>query len=328
MSVDGQPRFGTTSDVILKSVVAVVTGIVAYLVTNLTDEPTVWVLTISAFIGGVVLIVQFLIDFEQRLKSVESSLTRHSDSMTALVERRFGEISQVVELFNLVEASATRMDVIQFLRHAVKIDDSSPLLYDFAHAEIRRMSQFLKELGDGSASYLGEDRDWLLALTRSARDSIDATSLQAVDAGGHTYDDGFWDTDLGNRYLEYQKDAVGRHVKIRRVFVLDDAATAADEAFRRTCRRHAELDIEVRVLKPEAIPPTLQSSLFDFILFDGIISYQVTPATRLPNIVTRPAIVNTTLVLRPDLLSQNKAHFEELWAAAEPFDPRLAPVAG
>jgi hypothetical protein len=190
------------------------------------------------------------------------------------------------------------------------------------------MAQFLKEICDGNAFYLGEDRDWLLALTRCARNSIDATSLPGVDGRAQGFEGGFWDTDLGNRYLEYQKEAVGRGVKIRRVFVLEDPATAADDSFRRMCRRHADIQIEVRVLEPEAIPSPLHDLRFDFILFDGAVSYQVTPATRVPHPVVRPHIVNTTLVLRPDLLSRNRAHFEALWAAAEPFDPRLAPVAG
>src|SRR5689334_24491194 len=46
---------------------------------------------------------------------------------------------------------------------------SSTLAHRLAQRELSRMSEFLKELGEGGeAIYDGEDRDWLLGLTYSA----------------------------------------------------------------------------------------------------------------------------------------------------------------
>lgn len=321
MSRNGQRRFATTSDVILKSVVALFTGAIAYAVTNLSHEPTIWTLTLSAFIGGVVLIVQFLIEFEQRLEGVEKQVVEHAVAMTSLVERRLGEISDVVEL---VERSITRVDVIEFLQNAVNIDDGSPLLFDFAHEEIRRVSRFLKEVNDGMASYFGEDRDWLFGLTRSARTSIDATSLATVDAGGQGFEDGFWDTDIGRRYLELQRAATERGVRVRRIFMPNDSG-GDESAFHEMCALHASFGVDVHVLRSDAVPPQLQNALFDFILFDDTISYQVTPAARVPSAANRPTIINTTLVRRPDMVEINKSHFNALWAASEPLTPVPVP---
>jgi hypothetical protein len=294
-----------------------VTGLLAYLVTNLSDQPRIWSLTLSTFLGGVILVVQFLIAFEQRLENLETGLTDHGTTMTALVERRLGEISEVVEL---VEQSTTRQEVIQFLRHALRVDPSSPLLNGFAHAEIRRVTKFLKELGDGYASYPGEDRDWLLALTRSSEVTIDATSLPTVDVGHRGHEDGFWDSDFGRRYLELQAEAIGRGVRVRRIFVQDTATDLEEEAFRRMCQRHVDLGIKVRVLRQDALPPVPQSTLVDFILFDGEISYQVIPAAGLPRGTSAPTIINTLLVRRDDVLNENRTHFEAFWEAAVPVD--------
>jgi hypothetical protein len=321
MTQGGRPLPGQTSDVVVKSVVALVTGGVAYLVTNFTNQPQSWSLLLSVVIGGVILLAQFLVDFEKRLQAVDGSLARHGAAMTAVVERRFAEIANVVELFNLVETSAIRTDVItQFLRNAVEIDETSPLLYDLAHAEIARMSRFLAELGHGTATYFGEDRDWLLTLTRCVRSSIDATSMPGVDAGNHGATDGFWQSDLGNRYLELQKAAIGRNVRIRRIFVLEETQSAEDLAFLRTCRQQTELGIEVKVLSAHSVPGTLRSKLFDFVLFDGLISYESTPATHISHSSGRPAIVNTRLVLRPDVLTENIANFETLWRSAKTIE--------
>jgi hypothetical protein len=63
----------------------------------------------------------------------------------------------------------------------------------------------------GYVAYDGEDRDWLLGLTRHAQSSIDTTSLMAVDASGGGFGEGgLWSSDLGRRYLEVQREAVQR----------------------------------------------------------------------------------------------------------------------
>jgi hypothetical protein len=177
------------SSVLRKILLTTITGGSTYLVTNLAEQPQIWSLTLSAFIGGVALVVQSLVDLEARIKTA-------------------------TELFGLIEASALRNDVVtQLVRHATEIDGDSPaLVLNFVQAEITRMSEFLKELADGGdVTYDGEDPNWLLGLTRSATSTIDATSLTTMDPHGKGFvDESFWDSDLGQRYLEAQREAITR----------------------------------------------------------------------------------------------------------------------
>ncbi|MDQ7904276.1 phosphatidylserine/phosphatidylglycerophosphate/cardiolipin synthase family protein [Phytohabitans sp. ZYX-F-186] len=332
----------TTMDVrgriVRKVVLTLFTSLIAYSVTNLTAQPDIYAVMLGAFVGGVTLVVDFLVEFDNRLKAVEKGqmevedgLTHHGDSTNALVRDRFNAVERMVEekfskineataLFGLVEASAVRTDLVtQLVRHSTQIDSSfPPIVYEFAQSEIERMTAFLKELGAGAdVTYDGEDRDWLLGLARTARISIDATSLTTVDAGGARYTDGgLWWSDLGQRYLEAQRDAIRRNVAVRRVFIVDQPHLASDSSLRQVCARQEEIGIQVRILDPSTNPRLRKSSLFDFVLFDKEISYETTPASRIEG-DSRPTIVNTRLVRRPGRVSDLIRQFEELWAAAD-----------
>jgi hypothetical protein len=312
----------TASSMLRKLLVTVVAGILAYFLADLTKQSRAWVWALTIFVAGVLLVIQFLIDFERRLTAVERAEISHTQDIRTLVEEGFSKINEATELFGLVEASALRTDVVtQLVRNSTELEPSTPpLVYRFAQSEIGRMSQFLKELKDGDASYDGEDRDWLLGLARNAKMSIDATSLTTVDAGGRGFDGGFWETDLGQRYLETQREVAQRQVKIRRVFILDRLELASDSNFLQMLRLQANMNIEVRILDAAAIPAVRKSSLFDFILFDSVISYEVTPASRVDEAM-RPTILNTRLVLRPDRVEDRIDRFRDLWASARPFAP-------
>jgi hypothetical protein len=313
---------GTTSLVLRKSTVSVIVGGLTWLVANLTGQQKEWGLLFSAFVGAVVLMVQFLIDFERRITMMESSISAHHVEIESIVQRRFTEISEIAELFSLVEASAMRTDVVvQFLRNAVAIGESPRLRYEFAHAEIGRMSEFLRELESGHATYFGEDRDWLLGLTREAEKSIDAISLPSVDGGVHGFAEGFWESDLGHRYLECQREAVDRRgVHVRRILVLERENRRAAENVSALCALHATYGIEVRTLHPDAIPLGVSRALLDIIIFDDVVGYEVTPGAHAGENMP-PTIVNTRLVLRQDVVRAHRVHFDELWEAADPFDP-------
>jgi hypothetical protein len=324
------------SRVIKKIVSSVGIGAIAYLVTNLMidniGERQIWVITLSLLLGAVTFLTQFLHDMEIRMAQVERAGVRHSRAVERLVgeglakineevQAGFTKINQATELFGLVEASALRTDAMtQLVKHATKIDPNAPsLVFQFAQAEIGRMSEFLKELSDGGdVTYEGEDRDWMLALARNARSTIDATSLTTVDARGDGYvDGGLWESDLGQRYLEVQRDAIQRGVRIRRVFIMDRAVLAADPRFLEVCKLQSDLGIDVRVLDTVSIPGTRRSSLFDFILFDDVISYEMTPASSIEGSV-RPAIVNTRLELRAHRVRDRIKRFKDLYDSARP----------
>ena len=325
-------RVGPRSSVPRKIALTGISAVIAYVATTFFAQPTqIWSVTLATFIGGVALVVQLLVEFdtrmanvesgqEARLRTMEESQQKHSEHIEQLVRESYVKINEATELFALVEASALRTDVVtQFVKHSTQIRPAPALLFDFAQGEIARMSEFLKEISRGGyVAYDGEDRDWLLGLTRHAQSSIDATSLTAVDAGGSGFGEGLWSSDLGQRYLEVQRDAVQRGVAVRRVFILDHPDLADEPGLREVCRIQKELGISVRILDATAIPTMHKTSLFDFILFDDVVSYEVTPAVRVADRST-PIVVNTRLVLLDARVRERIQRFRDLWASAREF---------
>ena len=321
MSANFQNRIADqTSRVARKIIVTILTGGAAFVITNLTAQPQIWALTVSVFIGGVTLVVQFLVDFDDRLEAVEIGNALHAERMEELLRKRFASINEATALFGLVERSPVRAEVVtELVRNSTRIGpDTPPLLSAFAQSELHRVSDLLKDMSKGGeVTYDGEDRDWLLGLTRNVSSSIDATSLTTVDGGGDGYDGGLWASDLGQHYLEAQRDALARGVRVRRVFVLDRPELASDPGLVRVCRLHHSVGIEIRVLSLARIPEIRKNSLFDFILFDDVVSYETTAGVWAGEV--RPVIVNTRLVLRPARVAERIRRFQDLWESADEF---------
>jgi hypothetical protein len=327
-STANRPQRTSRARILLKIGISLAVGTVAYVLTNFLpehiQESELTGLTLSVVVGGVALIVQFLTDFEDRFARMEAEQENHARYIEELVRAGFSKINEATELFGLVDESALRSDAIQLVRHSTQIDPTAPpLIFRFAQHEITRMSEFIKELSEGgNVTYEGEDRDWMLALARNARSGIDATSLSTVDAGGRGFvDGGLWTSDLGQRYLEVQREAIRDGVRIRRVFILDRPDLARDPDLLSACEIQKELGIEVRVLDATAIPGMRRTSLFDFIVFDNVLSYEVTPAARIDGDI-RPAIVNTRLELRPVRVRDRIQRFTDLWESAKEPDGR------
>jgi hypothetical protein len=278
----------------------------------------------STFIAGVILVVQFLVEVEHRMSRLENSQQTHASRMQDQITGGINKINEATELFGQIEASAVRTDAVtQLVRHSTKIAAPQPeLVVRFAQGEIGRLSQFLKDLGEGGdVTYEGEDRDWMLGLARQCQASIDATSLTTVDAGGRGFvDGGLWSSDLGQRYLDLQREAIRRGVAIRRVFIMDRPELMTDPDFRRVCAWHLDRDIQIRVLDPSSArnAGTPRSALTDFIIFDGVVSYEAQPASQFERDMT-PVIINTRLVLRRDKVDERRQRFEDLWKLAADF---------
>jgi len=312
-------RGRSRAEAIRKIFIAVLVGGVAYYFIGLTNQPRIWVLTVSVFIGGITLVVQFLNDFENRLENAEVRQAERSAEMRSLIEEGFARTNEATELFQAVEASALQTDAVaQLVRHATQIDPGSPpLVYGFAQLQINRMSQFLKELSEGGdVSYDGEDRDWVLGLTMQSQRTLIATSLSTVDAGGESFDGGLWTSDFGLRYLELQREAVRRGVAVRRVFIVDRPEQTHDADLLRICRQQKDLGIQVRVLNGSEIPAAL---LFDFVVFDNVIGYEVTPASRV-EVSMRPMMVRTYLIRQSERLEERIRRFEDLWFYARELE--------
>ena len=140
----------------------------------------------------------------------------------------------------------------------------------------------------------------MLGLTREAEPSINAISLSTVDAGMRGLDGGLWTSDLGMRYLELQREAIARKVRIRRIFVFEHEEMAHDETFLRITQMQRDIGVEVRMLDHQLIPDWMRSMIFDFIVFDGAVSYETTPATTFTSGQTRPGMIRTRLAPMPE----------------------------
>src|ERR1700730_5765999 len=106
----------------------------------------------SVFIGGLAFVTQFLIDVERRidfveatLQSVERGYEEHNRSTRAMITDEFTKINAATELFGAVEASALKTDAVtQLVRNSTAVTrDVPPLIFDFAQAEISRLSRYL-----------------------------------------------------------------------------------------------------------------------------------------------------------------------------------------
>ncbi|HET8660481.1 MAG TPA: phosphatidylserine/phosphatidylglycerophosphate/cardiolipin synthase family protein [Micromonosporaceae bacterium] len=290
--------------------------------------------------AGIVFTAQYLVDVEKRLEVLERTfegrldriewkfdehvtrttvqLEEHAEVTERQITEGFSKIHLATELFSLREASQLNPDemrhMTKLVRSSTKINsEASKLVHDFAQAEIARLANYLKQLGDGSdLTYEGEDRDWLIGLTKSVRSSLRATSLSTVDAGGRGFvDGGLWRSDLGQRYIEEQQLAIERGVRIQRIFVIDrQDFNIEDKHLQEVLESHAHIGVEVRTLDATA-SPAVHSKLRDIIIFDEVLSYQTTPATPMTNL--NPIIVNTSLVTQPEKVKERRRLFDQLW---------------
>jgi hypothetical protein len=303
-----------TSGVIKTALLTVASGGITFLVTNGLDQPQAICIILSILIGGIALMVRFLVDFEKRLAGVEEIEREGMADMKKLVGDAFSEISEATALFGLIEASALQTDLVtQLVRNSTSISpDSPPIVYKFVQAKIKEMSDFLKQLAEGgTVTYYGEDRDWLLGLTRTATTSVDAISLAAVDHD-------LWHSEIGQRYLDAQRRAARDGRRVRRIFVLESPDMEHDPELRRAYEEQREMLIEVRLLDRMAVPTPLQVQVRDLILFDDILAYETTPTTTDPS---KAQVAETRLVLTDSRVKECSQLFRELWDVSRELRP-------
>jgi hypothetical protein len=314
-----QPR--QRSPVVHKIGIALLTGGAVFVLTFLANQSKVWDLSASAFVGGVVLVAEFLNDFERRLKRVEESQEKKLDELRRWIEDGFARLNEATEMFQAIEASAFQTEAItQLIRNSTQIRTDWPpqLLYRYVQSEINQMSQFLKDISErGEISYEGEDRDWLLGLTVQCQHTMNAISLSPTDSYG--VDSGLWNSDLGQRYLALQMDATRRGVVIRRLFVIDTSGPVNQDKLLSICRQHKDIGIHIKVLDQSTMPELIKNMLVNFVVFDSVVSYETAPVSFAPS-ASRLTILTTRLVLQPERVQERMQRFEDLWSAAKEVD--------
>lgn len=285
-----------------KIAVSIATGSVAYLLTVLSKQPTIWALTMSIFVAGVSLVVQFLIDFDNRLAAVDR---QHRD--------QFGKISQATALFSRIEATDLRTDeVVTLVDLASRIDlGGRPLLAAVVRSEIRATTELFKQITHTmTADYPGEQR--LFKVVDITQHTIKATSTMGP-VGTGLVDEGYWDSPDAVAYLQHQREAIRlRKVSVKRIFIAYRREVTEDTSFQRVVRDHQAAGIAVRILPT---PPTSHSGNIDFVLFDDEISYEFFIGPIFGSTMTS-AVQSTQLVMRDDLVARRRAQFDEWWEQA------------
>ena len=341
----------TGPPILSKIVVSALIGVLGFLVgtgldSNMGNDVLVGI-GVSVFVSGIAFITQFLVDTDHQLNELAtrvSELTEmysaHANATEQLIQgeylkinAEFTKINAATKLFGAVEASALKTDAMtQLVQHSTSIAvDSPPLIFNFAQAEITRLSGYLRELGQrADVYYEGEDRDWLLGLTRAASRSIDATSLTTVDAGGRGFvDGGLYISDLGRRYLEAQKEAIRRGVVIRRLFILDRLDLPHNPELVEVLKEQLEAGVLVALLDPRRVPPNRRASLIDFIVIDDVLVYRSAVTARV-ELTSHPIIESTRLISEASQVRDRIARFAELWQLGEKYQapPELPPAVG
>lgn len=277
----------------------------AFLLTNLTDQPVIWTLTMSAFIGGVSLVIQFLIDFDRQLRLVDQRQRIH-----------FRNTSKATALFGRIDASELRIDpIVELVQYAAEVDGTrKPLLNRLVSSEIRSLTDFLRKVSQTMITDCpGEESDWLFALVDNAARTIKATSTIGPSGSG-LVDEGFWESPLGFEYLEHQRDAIRRSgLVVRRIFIVHGRDISNDAEFRKIVSGQREAGIEVRVLPA---PPVNHSGTIDFILFDDEISYEFVTGQTFVGGEQKPAVLSTQLVMLDRLVRRRQVKFDEWWERA------------
>lgn len=324
MTADSKRIGPPTPSPIRKVVYTAGTGMVAFTISQALDGlwnvPLAQQLVLSTVVGGITLLTQFLQDFEQRITRLELQQDENLRKMRLAIDSGFAAVSEASRFLNQVESSPLNTSALVNLVHAAgRMSATRPeLIINLSHHEVDRVTTLLRSLGEGlEVFYDGEDREWLLSLARTARVSIEATSLATVDAGPSSFASGLWMNDLGGRYLDLQRAATARGVRIRRIFVFDDSPGLDHGDFEQICELQHSSGVEMRTLNSKNVPPHLKNLIFDFVLFDGVVSYETTPATRMDPHGT-PAILTTRLVLDPERIRGRSDRFQELWNVSEP----------
>jgi hypothetical protein len=288
----------------------------AFLLTSILseDDNNIWQWVASIVLGSATLIVQYLVDFGERLEAVEESqrsnindmkrsLTSHHGEMRTAVDQSFAKINAATELFSKVDGSVLRSDeVTRLVKAYTEVGEEGPeIVKSFAEEELRRLAELMEDLINGSADSSFENHEWLIDLTTCVKKTLYATSTSV--------DRDFWSSEPAKRYLSAQEKAIKmRGVEVRRLFLVDEPEEVTD-GLRQLCERQRRYGIDARIGVQSLLEPG--GTLMDFIIFDGELCYETRPDIRI-----RPDM--TMLRMKPEHVEDRVNQFNELWAATGP----------
>ena len=284
-----------------RSIVTAVFGGGSFALTNLVTNDQFTQFALSIFVGGFALLVQLLVDIEHVQADAAEQLRRST----------IAHLADGVEMGGRIRLSRFEpRRLIELIRAVAALsEDTPPMILEFLGDEVDRLAGLARSVSGGSVEVYGEDRDILLGFTKCVTTSIDAVSLRGVDRRD------FWDSELGYQYLQLQRAAIiGRRVRIRRIFVFDELPDGDLASYGDVFAKHAHIGVQVRILTPGCIPDFLRSELLDFIVFDGLLSYE-TMATH-PVRGAEALIRSNHCYFDPKHVQERGDRYESMWTAA------------
>jgi hypothetical protein len=319
--------------IIRKILITAGTGGVTFLITNLTDQQPFPSAVLSLLVGGIVLLSQFMMDFDGRHVAVENELTALRGEWQAAargfrtqLRSEVAKVGDATALRERLERTSNGVDIATRLASLLPATEAEPagLAMRVAEAELAAAMDFLSSMAAGGhAAMEGEDRDWLTTLARLCEHSLNAISLCSEGPDGSFSDDGFWNTEIGVRYLELQREAIRRGVRIQRLFVVANDRLAGHPDLITLLDQQREAGVTVRVLQATELPPSRRHHLPDLAIFDEEVSYELTGAPRLDPETPR-YFINTRLSAEPDVVRAHLSLFTDYWDAGH--DPETMAI--
>ncbi|MFJ9627991.1 DUF6879 family protein [Streptomyces sp. NPDC101175] len=300
--------------VLLKTLVTFVVATIAYVVTNLINQSQdeMWQLAVSIVIGGATLIIQYMIDFERRLASVEDgqhvqsreigdALAAHHREMKDMVQEKFQLVGDVTKIFSELERAGMGAEQVRrMVESATRLGDQGPeIARAFTRGEMDRLAVFVEELATRVVSWRGDPNEQLLRLAGYVTVSIDATS---------TFEDvAYWDTKDAQDYLQAQRSAIQRRgVRVRRLFIVPRPGDV-NEKLLQVCEDQRELGIETRVAVLSEVPRGVgRDARRDFMIFDDELYFEMNSD------VAREESRNE-LNARRSRVTEQMTQFNQLW---------------
>jgi len=328
VSTNPEEKSRGTSRLARRITVTAATGGFTFIVSGLTNQPPLWALLMSLLIGGITLLAQFLIDFEARenaverqVKSLERAQTTLGDRIEWTIRREIAGINEATAVYAGLRESPFELASIAEL---IRLTAGAPYEHDslslrVAQAELDSAVNFVKALRlGGKVSAEGEARDWLLHLISQARYTLDATSRWSLGPTGDLLDEDYWDSELSERYLYDQGNAVRRGLRARRIFILGNDRVSDSPEFQRVRRAQQYAGIDLRTI--DSSDPGLPAPLrtIGVAIFDKEVCYELFPVARLGGATDKPQFANTAFVADPIAVERRSQQFDALWEIATP----------
>ncbi|CAN2049704.1 hypothetical protein GMMP13_840010 [Candidatus Magnetomoraceae bacterium gMMP-13] len=129
-----------------------------------------------------------------------------------------------------------------------------------AKMNMERCRNHLQNLSHGYLTVFFDEQEPLINATNKTKSSLRAISVVKIDGD-------FWQSSMGQRYWETNKQAIKRGVKLERIFIYD----ACTDELEKLVKKQVEAGVKVYTVESAQVPPELR---IDMIIFDVDFTYE------------------------------------------------------